>query len=290
MARRVLVILNPAAGGGRGARALPAYERALHNHGVEYRVERTTGIDHARALAREAAANGEVAAAFGGDGLVGAVAGALQGTGALLGILPGGRGNDLARVLGIPRSPAGAAKVLATAEPRPLDLAEVDGRPFCGIASCGFDSDANRIANEATWLRGNLVYVYAALRALAAWKPARFTLALDGVPRELEGWSVVAANSKAYGGGMYIAPDAALDDGLLDVVTCGAISKPGFLRQLPRVFRGRHVDHPNFTVARAHEVTIAADRPFTVYADGDPIGDLPVTVRSLPAAVQVIAP
>jgi YegS/Rv2252/BmrU family lipid kinase len=290
MARRVLLILNPAAGGGRGARALPAVERVLHAHGVEHRVARTEGVDHARALAREAAAHEEVAAAFGGDGLVGAVAGALQGTGALLGVLPGGRGNDLARVLGIPRAPEAAAKVLATGDPRPLDLAEVDGRPFCGIASCGFDSDANRIANETAWLRGNLVYSYAALRALAAWRPARFTVTVDGAARRFEGWSVIAANSKAYGGGMYVAPDAVLDDGLLDVVTCGLISKFGFLRQLPRVFEGRHVDHPGFSVVRAREVSIAADRPFTVYADGDPIADLPVTVRALPAAVRVIAP
>ena len=286
----MLVILNPAAGGGRAAAALPEVERALAEEGVSYRVERTTGIDHARALAREAAAAGEVAAAYGGDGLVGAVAGALVGTDALLGVLPGGRGNDLARVLGLPRAPGEAARVLATAAPRPLDLAEVDGRPFCGIASCGFDSDANRIANETTWLRGNGVYLYAALRALAAWRPARFALSLDGEPAESYGWSVVAANSKAYGGGMYVAPGAELDDGLLDVVTCGDISKLEFLRQLPRVFRGTHVDHPQFTVRRARELRIAADRPFVVYADGDPIGELPATLGVLPGAVRVLLP
>jgi YegS/Rv2252/BmrU family lipid kinase len=289
-ARRVRLIVNPAAGGGRAARVLPAIEGTLRGRGVPVAVARTTDLEHARALAREAAAGGEVAAACGGDGLVGAVAGALVDTAGVLGVLPGGRGNDLARVLGIPREPEAAATVLADGRERPLDLAELGDRRFCCIASCGFDSDANRIANETTWVRGNLVYLYAALRALAAWRPARFELVLDGEASSFSGWSVVAANSRAYGGGMFIAPDASLEDGLLDVVTTADVSKRRFLTQLPKVFRGTHVANPEVTVRRAREVTIRADRPFTVYADGDPIGELPATVRALPAAVRVLVP
>jgi YegS/Rv2252/BmrU family lipid kinase len=289
-ARRVRLIVNPAAGGGRAARILPGIERALRARAVELAVVRTTDLDDARALAREAAAAGEIAVACGGDGLVGAVAGALVESHGVLGILPGGRGNDLARVLGIPSGPEAAAAVLAAGHERPLDLAELDGRRFCCIASCGFDSDANRIANETTWIRGNLVYLYAALRALAAWHPARFELVLDGEASSFSGWSVVAANSQAYGGGMFIAPDASLEDGLLDVVTTSDVSKRRFLTQLPKVFKGLHVANPEVVVRRAREVTIRADRPFTVYADGDPIGDLPVTIRALPAAVRVLVP
>jgi YegS/Rv2252/BmrU family lipid kinase len=290
MDRRALVIVNPSAGGGRAGRALPAVEAALRAHGVAFRVEPTRDIAHAVELARGAAATGEVAAALGGDGLIGTVAGALRGTGGVLGVLPGGRGNDLARVLGVPRDPAEAATVLATGRERSLDLGEVDGRTFVGIASCGFDSEANRIANEARFVRGNLVYAYAALRALAGWRHATFTLGLDGETVTVRGWSVAAANSKAYGGGMFVAPGAELDDGLLDLVTSGASSKLRFLRLLPQVFKGTHVDAPEVNVRRAREVTIAADRPFTVYADGDPIGELPVVVRAIPGAVKVIAP
>src|SRR5205823_6623230 len=107
-----------------------------------------------------------------------------------------------ARVLEIPRSPREAAAVLSEGRERPLDLAEVNGRPFCGIASCGFDSDANRIANEARLVPNSLVYLYGALRALAAWKAARFELELDGRWESFTGCAVAAANSKAYGGGM----------------------------------------------------------------------------------------
>jgi YegS/Rv2252/BmrU family lipid kinase len=290
MDRRALVIVNPSAGGGRAGRALSHVEAALRAHGMEYRVQATRDIAHATELARGAAAAGEVAAALGGDGLIGAVAGALRGTGGVLGVLPGGRGNDLSRVLGIPRDPAEAATVLATGRERALDLGEIDGRTFVGIASCGFDSEANRIANEARFVRGNLVYAYGALRALAAWRHATFTLGVDGELVTVRGWSVAAANSKAYGGGMFVAPGAELDDGQLDVVTSAASSKLRFLALLPRVFKGTHVDAPEVTVRRARELTIAADRPFTVYADGDPIGELPVTVRCLPGAVRVIGP
>jgi YegS/Rv2252/BmrU family lipid kinase len=288
--RRVRLIVNPRAGGGRAARRLPAFEAALDARGVPWHTDRTSSIEHARELAAEAAAAGEVAAAVGGDGLAGAVAAGLIDGGGVLGLLPGGRGNDLARVLGIPSAPADAVEVLAAGRERPLDLAEVDGRPFCGIASCGFDSDANRIANETTWLRGNLVYLYAALRALTSWQPARFELEVDGRAVSFRGWTVAAANSKSYGGGMLLAPDASLEDGLLDVVTLAEVSKLRFVSQLPKVFRGTHVRNRELTVRRARQVRIAADRPFSVFADGDPIGELPVTVRALPAAVQVLVP
>jgi YegS/Rv2252/BmrU family lipid kinase len=291
MSRRVLLIANPAAGGGRAGQAIPAVEDALRAHGLSFRTERTTGLPHAQQLAREAAERGEIAAAFGGDGLVGAAAGALIGSDGVLGVLPGGRGNDLARVLGIGQDPAAACAVLAAGVERPIDLGEVDGRPFAGIASCGFDSDANRIANETKLIRGNLVYVYAALAALVRWRTARFELTLDHRTRTLVGYGLIAANSKAYGGGMYAAPGAELDDGQLDVVTLGEVSKWSFLtRVLPKVFKGTHVNNPEVDVARCAELRVSADRPFTLYADGDPIGELPATIKVLPAAVRVLVP
>jgi YegS/Rv2252/BmrU family lipid kinase len=207
-----------------------------------------------------------------------------------MGILPGGRGNDLARVLGIPRDATGAVGVIAAGESRAIDVGEVNGRRFLGIASCGFDSDANRIANETRWLKGNLVYLYAALRALAAWKPATFTLEFDGRTERRTGYSVAAANSKAYGGGMYAAPDAELDDGLLDVGTCGNVGKLRFLRGLAKVFDGEHEEILDVRSWRTKQVRIEADRPFAVYADGDHIADLPATVSLLPRALRVIAP
>jgi YegS/Rv2252/BmrU family lipid kinase len=287
----VRLIVNPAAGGGRAGRAAPAVLEALRGYGLAARRTDTRDLDHARALAREAANAGETAVAFGGDGLVGALADALRGMpDAVLGVLPGGRGNDLARVLAIPLDPVAACAVIAHGAPRPLDLGEVGGRAFVGIASAGFDSEANRIANAAPARLGNLVYAYGALRALATWRPARFEIELDppGERIDFTGYTVAAASSRTYGGGMQLAPAALLDDGLLDVVLIEAVSRARFLTNLPRVFKGTHVELPGVRVLRAAEVAIAADRPFTLYADGDPIAELPTRVRALAGAVRVL--
>jgi YegS/Rv2252/BmrU family lipid kinase len=287
---RLSLIVNPAAGGGRAGRALPEVERVLDHLGIEHHAEHTRSLEHAATLALAAAQAGEVAVAFGGDGLTGAVAGALQG-GGVLGVLPGGRGNDFARTLGIPLEPGPACQVFANGTETSLDLGEANGRAFIGIASCGFDSVANRVANQTRVVRGNLVYTYGALRALAGWRPATFTIELDGSEgRHVTGYTVAAANSKAYGGGMMMAPGASLSDGLLDVVIVADVPRLRFLRLLPTVFAGEHVLQPNVEVIRCRSVRISASRPFTMYADGDPIAELPVTVRALPGAVRAIVP
>ena len=285
-----LLLVNPSAGGGRVGEILPPATAAMDAAGLEYRTVMTTGLEHGCDEARAAAADGMTPVVISGDGLIGQIGGALAGTGATMGVIPGGRGNDFARVLGIPDDPAGAVAALAGGASREIDVGEVNGRRFLCIASCGFDSDANRIANEARFIRGQLVYAYAALRALIAWKPATFTITLDGRRRDLVGYSVAAANSRAYGGGMFIAPDAELDDGLLDVVTTAKVSKLRFLVNLPKVFSGKHVENPEVSVSRAAEVLIEADRPFAVYADGEHLADLPATVRVLPRALRVIVP
>jgi YegS/Rv2252/BmrU family lipid kinase len=289
-AARYLILVNPSAGGGRARKAMPELESALRDRGLEYRIMLTTSLEHGRDKALEAVADGEIPVVMSGDGLIGQIGGALAGRDATMGVIPGGRGNDLARVLGIPTEIRGAVGLLAAGATRTIDVGEVNDRRFLGVASCGFDSDANRIANEARLVRGNLVYLYAALRALAAWKPARFELLLDDDARSFTGYSVAVANNKAFGGGMFIAPDAELDDGMLDVVCIGQRGKLHFLANLPKVFRGRHVDNDEVTVNRCARITINADRRFAVYADGDHLADLPATVRLLPRALNVIAP
>ncbi|MGH2835174.1 MAG: diacylglycerol/lipid kinase family protein [Solirubrobacteraceae bacterium] len=298
MSEPVLLLVNPSAGGGRAGRLAPEVLERLRGEGVQVRSEITRDIEHARELAHSAALAGEVVACLSGDGLFGAVADRVREVpGAVLAVLPGGRGNDLARVLGIGQDPVAACALLARGVARKLDLGEVAGKAFVGIASAGFDSDANRIANQApSWL-GNLVYAYGALRALVGWRPARFmvTLEPDGdahvkQTHEIVGYSVAAANSRAYGGGMMLAPDALLDDGMLDIVAIERVGKGRFLANLPKVFKGTHVKLDSVRHWRAREVRVASDRPFTLYADGDPIAELPARVRALPGAVSVLVP
>jgi YegS/Rv2252/BmrU family lipid kinase len=312
----VCLIVNPSAGGGKAGRVAPDVERALREQGlVVHRVD-TRDLDHARELAEQGARAGETVVVLSGDGLIGVVADVLRDfPGAVLGVLPGGRGNDLARVLGLPKDPIAACAVIARGVPRAMDLGEVAarsgvarepgdsqtekgharvrGQAFVGIASAGFDSEANRIANKAPAWLGGLVYAYGALRALASWRPARFEIEIDPPGERLTfmAYTVGAANSKTYGGGMRAAPDAMLDDGLLEVVVLETVSKREFLTKLlPKVFKGTHVELPSVRVFRAAAVELSADRPFTMYADGDPIGELPVRVRAVRGAVTVLVP
>jgi diacylglycerol kinase family enzyme len=137
------------------------------------------------------------------------------------------------------------------------------------------------------------VYAYGALRALISWRPARFEIELDssGERHRFQAYTVGAANSRAYGGGMRAAPEAMLDDGLLDVLALESVSKVAFVTKiLPKVFSGAHVREPSVKTYRAREVVIDADRPFVMYADGDPIGELPVRVRAVAGAIAVLVP
>ena len=289
--RRVCLIVNPHAGGGRTAKALPEVEAELTRLGLEHRVERTESIDHAIALARAAAQAGEVAASFGGDGLAGAVAHALRETDGVLGVLPGGRGNDFVRKLGIPSDPVEAVGVLARGVERTVDVAEVDGRTFLGIASYGFDSEVQDLANATQVVKGSLVYLYATLRSLASWTPQRFTFSADGgEERSFTGYAVAASNSGRFGGGMQFVPDADLEDGQIDVVLSREASKLTYLRCLPQVFKGTHIQNDHLELFRAREIRVDAERPFRIYADGDPIGSTPATIRAVPGALRVLVP
>ena len=283
------LLVNPSAGGGRTRKLLDMALAALADGGIEPRRVMTENIEHGRREARDAAERGDRVLVMSGDGLIGQVGGELANTGTVMGIVPGGRGNDLARVLGIPADVEEAAGIIAAGATREIDVGEANGLRFLCIASCGFDSEANRIANESR-ISGPLVYAYAALRALAVWKPATFTLELDGQKVERTGYTVAAANSKAYGGGMLAAPQAELDDGLLDVGASGNVGKLRFLRGLTQIFKGEHLETLEVQMWRTSEVRIAADRPFSVYADGDPITELPATIRVLPSALNVIVP
>ncbi|WP_239311102.1 diacylglycerol kinase family protein [Frankia sp. Cj3] len=289
--RRLLLIVNPHAGGGRGARVLPDVAAALKRWARDVRTELTRDIDHAAELAEDAVADGRVAVALGGDGLAGRVAETVARLGGLLAVLPGGRGNDFLRGMGAARQPVIAATALASGTERRIDLAEANGRAYLGIASVGFDSDVQVIANRARFIRGQQVYAYGALRAAATWRPARFTVEIDGgAAREVTGWTVAVANSAYYGGGMHLAPLAKPDDGLLDVVLLSRCGKAAFLATFPKVFSGRHVDSPHVQTRQATRVRVDADRPFQLYADGDPVAQLPAEIVVRPGALRYLAP
>ncbi len=284
------ILVNPSSGGGRAPKLLPRIEAALDARRVVFRVQRTKGLEHGIEQALGAIEAGETPVVVSGDGLIGAIGGAMAGSETPLGIIPGGRGNDLARVLGIPDGPEEAVEVLLAGETRRIDVGEVNGCRFLGIVSVGFDSEANRIANETRFLSGSLVYAVAALRTLVRWKPGRFTVRVDNERHRFTGYSVSVANSRAFGGGMFIAPAAELDDGEFDIVVVGEVGKLKFVSNLPKVFKGTHVEEEQVKVFRAPHLELSASSPYPVYADGEHIADLPASLRVLPRALSVVVP
>jgi YegS/Rv2252/BmrU family lipid kinase len=292
---RALLVFNPTAGGGRAGRLVPRVAERLTGDGVEVDRHRTRSLEDARLAACQAAGDVDAVVAVGGDGTVGACAAGLADTGpasrAALGVVPAGGGNDAARAFGLPaRDPLAAAGLLTSLRRRPADLATVAGRGYLNVAGAGFDSEVNRVANQRLGWAGNRPrYVGAVLAQLAVGRTARFRLVLDGRAHEVTGWLIAVANGPGYGGGMRVAPQASLADGLLDVVVIADIGKLEFLRTFPKVFAGRHVEHPAVTVQRAARVELDADRPLHLYADGEPAGTLPATFEVRPAAVTVLA-
>jgi YegS/Rv2252/BmrU family lipid kinase len=284
------LLVNPASAHGRTLKLLPAIEQELDQRRIPFRVERTRGLEDGVERALSTIEAGEVPVVISGDGLVGAIGGAMAGSDTPLGIVPGGRGNDLARVLGIPDDPVAAVAVLAAGESRRIDVGEANGERFLGIISVGFDSECNRLANEVKVVRSKLVYVYSLFRTLLTWKPARFTIRSESQRIRTSGYSISVANNSTFGGGMRIAPEAELDDGLLDVITVGEVSKLRFVANLRKVFDGTHIDQDEVHTSRASRVEITASRPFPVYADGEHLTELPVSIRVLPRALSVLVP
>lgn len=288
--RPLALLVNPSAAHGRALKVLPRVEAELDARRASFRVARTRGLDDGVERALRAAEAGELPVVLSGDGMVGAVGGALAGSETPLGILPAGRGNDLARTLGIPTEPAAAVAALLDGEVERIDVGEANGRRFLGIASAGLDSEANRLANETRLLRGNLVYAYAGFRSLVAWKPARFTIRVGEEHIRFSGYSVAAANNTTFGGGMKLAPDADLRDGEFDVVTIVGHSRLKYAANLHKVFSGTHVEMDEVRVFRTPRLELSASRPFAVYADGEHLTDLPATLRVLPRALGVVVP
>ena len=294
--RSFTAIVNPSAGGpGKGpSAALLRLTRLLREGGAEVDIAYSDGLRHAAELARAAAELGRVALTVGGDGMAGAVGGALAGTSATLGIVPAGRGNDFARQLGLPTDPAELARLLLTGRPQAVDAIAANGVPVLGSVYTGVDALANHYANRSRLLGGSAPYYVGALRAVAAWRPVGYRITVDGVTHERHGFTVVAANSGYYGHGCRIAPHARVDDGLLDVVILNRSSRLLFFQVMRELPEGRHVRRPQVEVLRGRRVRIeqiAPDgRPLRYGADGELPGTLPVTAEVMPGALRVLAP
>lgn len=283
------VIVSPASGKGKALRRLPAIERRLHDSGRSFEIVLTRSLTHGTEAAANAVANGDAIVIVGGDGLVHSTVQSVAGSDSTFAVIPSGTGNDFARALGIGSFEQGVDAALGELCRR-IDLGKIGDRYFCCIASLGFDSDVIEAAERVRVIKGSLVYPYAVLKALARWKPAGFTVEVDGDVQQFRGYSVAVANAGYFGGGMLLAPHADLEDGTLGLVTISAVSRLRFLAQSAKVFRGTHVENSEVSTRQAQMVRVDVDRPFTVYADGEPVSTLPVEISTAPAALSVLVP
>ncbi|MET9880058.1 diacylglycerol kinase family protein [Actinacidiphila glaucinigra] len=291
--RQFTAVVNPTAGGSTGAAALLPLAKLLREAGAELETAYSDSLRHAQDLARRAGERGHVVLAVGGDGIVGGIGGALSGTGAVLGLVPAGRGNDFARALGLPTGPAELARILLRNEPRAVDTIEVesvvhDRTVVLGSVYAGVDAVANHHANTARLLRGPASYYAGGLRAVAGWRAAAYRVTVDGVVHERRGYTVVAANSGYYGSGRAIAPGARVDDGLLDVVMIHDAPRRLFFALMNELKTGAHVERPQVEIVRGKEIRIEADRAVPYGADGEVEAALPVTARIRPGALRVL--
>ena len=292
----VVVVANPTAGRGKGARLIPKVDALLRSLGVSHTLRICEGADDPERLARVAASDGtEIVAALGGDGQVGACANGLFGTESALAVIPAGTGNDFARHIGLDRKdPLAAVRLLSSPTFRAIDVVKVTTRErqryYVNIGGAGFDSEVSEHANRVRRLRGAPKYVYSTFVTLARFSPGDFVVRVDGKEHAFRGMMLAVGNGTSYGGGMRVTPDARSDDGLLDVCVIQELPKWQFVKTFPKVFSGKHVEHRAVTMLRGREIEMTADRPFQVYADGEPVGRLPATFSVVPSALRVVVP
>ncbi|MFE5028060.1 diacylglycerol kinase [Streptomyces sp. NPDC056656] len=296
MTSEITLFVNPTAGRGRGAQAARPAASALRAAGFLVRTVVGEDADDALTHARAAVHDGTGALiAVGGDGMANLGLQAVAGTRTPLGVIAVGTGNDFARSLGLPvRDPAAAGALVADAlkgaRVRELDLGLAGGHWFGTVLASGFDSRVNDRGNRMRRPGGRFKYDLAIVAELAAFKPIPYRITLDDGPAlEVEATLVAVGNGTSYGGGMRICAGADMTDGLFDITVVGDCSRGTLLKVFPRVYKGTHLDHPVVTVHRAKKVELAAEG-ITGYADGEPLGSLPLTAECVPQAVRVIGP
>jgi len=297
----VTLLVNPAARGGAHTGSATRAAERLRAHGLRTTIISGGSAGESTRLLRTAIGLGtDAVAVAGGDGTVNLAIQELAGTDVPLGIIPAGTGNDMAAAVGLRELDAeAAADAIAGGRTRRIDLARViradeSTALFGTVLASGFDSRVNDRANAMRWPRGGSRYNIAILIEFLTLRGIPFEVDLslaDGTSERITGDLVMATvgNGRTYGGGIPICPDADPADGLLDVTLVRPASRLRLLRLLPRVYRGTHTSVPEVSTHRVRSVRLVS-RGVTAYADGDPIGALPLTIEVAPAALSIFAP
>lgn len=288
------LVVNLIAGNGRCRKIWPSIESHLRESGVDYKAFFTEKPGHAKEIAAEAAKAGfEVVVSVGGDGTLSEVVNGIYGTGATLGVIPAGSGNDFCRAFAFDiKDIVHSCNVLINGKAQLIDVGRVDDRFFINVGGAGFDAEVGNMANiwGKKYFPGFAAYVASILRVLVSFSPRELTIELDGKEHRLKAWLVAVGNAQYFGGGLWVTPNADVFDRLFDVCVVGETTKLELLRVLPRVFKGKHLAHPAVQVYRAGRVKIGGPSELVSQADGEIIGNLPVVFSIAEEQLAVILP
>jgi diacylglycerol kinase (ATP) len=294
---KTLVVVNPAAGGGRAGRVRPQVEAYLNAQGVRAEFCAPASGEEVRERAGNAAASGySCVVAMGGDGTFHQVVSGIIGTSALAGLVPAGGGNDIARALGLPRDPLAAAHALLRARPRPVDVLQVRTASggvcfYLGAGGVGIDAEAARLANTRfRALPGIARYLAAGVAAFRNSRPLQVELEADGVVATVAALLVAVANAPSYGSGVIIAPDARMDDGWMDIALVAPLDWTQVFDGMLIALRDGRIRWPEMRRMKARRLRLSTDRPALFHGDGEVLGETPVEIEVLPGALQVLAP
>lgn len=295
---RLGVIVNPTAGRGvgkvEGAKAIDLFKAA----GIDVVDLTGTDMNEANANARHAINDKQVdgIVVVGGDGIAHLGVNLCAGTDLPLGMIGAGTGNDLARSIGMPlNDTAGSVDIILAHlnDPRTVDAVKAHTSTgefwFFGTISAGFDALVNQRANRWRWPKGPSRYTLAMLAELASFKPIHYEATIDGEHRSFQAMLCAVANSESFGGGMRVAPNAIIDDGLLELFIVHSISRPEFIKVFPKVFTGEHIHHPAVEIIQAKQVKISSGN-MPAYSDGEAVGHSPVSAQIMPGSLRVFAP
>ena len=290
------MLVNPTSGRGRASGQRDSVLAALRGRGDDVRLIQGADAEEATGLLAQQVAEGlDVVVAVGGDGTVHLALQAVAGTGVALGIVPLGTGNDAATAMGVPTgSVEQAVGVVLGGNAQAFDVGlarTADGleRYFLCVLSTGFDSMVNERANRMTRPSGDARYVVAMLAELRKFSPIPYRVTVDGTLVADDAMLVSLGNGPSFGGGMRVCPSADMHDGLLSMLWVHRISRPALIRVFPKLYSGRHVEHP--AVSEDAVGVVHLDAPDQVaYADGERVGPLPVEVRTVSGGVRVLVP
>ncbi|MGF2947979.1 diacylglycerol kinase [Microbacterium alcoholitolerans] len=292
----IAVIANPHSGKGRGHRAAESTIAALREFGADVRAYAGGSAAETRELARQAlAADPDVLVVVGGDGTLSGILDLLERSDVPVALVPAGTGNDLARALGLPRRDAPAAAALAVrGEVRVIDIGEARSADrttlFLSVAALGFDAKVSDRTNRLRWPRGAMRYYFALVIELIRLRPLAFRIAIDGeAEHSAPGTLIAVGNTTSYGGGMPVCAGAEPDDGFLDVVHVGPLSRLRLVRLFPLLLSGRHLSRPEVTHRRARSVRVSAPG-LVIYADGERIGSESAVLSVRAAALRIMVP